>query len=62
MDPEPVFLTTAEAAKLLRKSPSYLEKLRFYRQPGPPLTRIGRSVLYDRQGLIDWAKSRQEAP
>jgi len=61
-DQVPRFIDTAHAAKLLGLSESTLEKMRHFRRPGPPVTRIGRAVRYDRNALLNWATSLQESP
>jgi predicted DNA-binding transcriptional regulator AlpA len=49
-----VYLTTAEAASLVRKSPKTLETLRV-RGGGPPFRKLGGSVRYIESELIAWA-------
>ncbi|MCC5975442.1 MAG: helix-turn-helix domain-containing protein [Rubellimicrobium sp.] len=56
----PFLCDTREAARLLGLSASHLEKLRFYRKPGPPFVRIGKAIRYPIDGLHDWAVSQAE--
>lgn len=57
--PPPIFVDTAEAARLLALSASHLEKLRFYRDPkGPPYVRLGRAIRYRISDLEAWATAR----
>jgi excisionase family DNA binding protein len=56
--PSIVVLTTKEAAKLLKVSVSWLAKARM-RGDGPPYIRIGRSIRYREDALIQWMKGRQ---
>jgi predicted DNA-binding transcriptional regulator AlpA len=57
--PPPIFIDTAEAARLLALSASHLEKLRFYRDPkGPPYVRLGRVIRYRLADLEAWAAAR----
>ena len=51
------FLTTAEAAVLLRLSPRTLEKQRIL-GGGPRFHKFGRRVLYAIEDLERWAKAR----
>ena len=48
---EPEYLTTREAAALLRTSTDTLERMRA-RGDGPPWRRVGRRVLYSRAELL----------
>lgn len=57
---EDELLTVAEAARFLRVSKSYLFKLTSSR--AVPHVKIGRRVLFDREELIAWARSRRVAP
>jgi predicted DNA-binding transcriptional regulator AlpA len=50
-------LTAKEAASFLRLSPSWLAKARM-RGDGPPYAKIGRSIRYREDALIQWLKSR----
>lgn len=56
----PVFLTTVEAANLVRMAPSTLERFRVV-GGGPPYFKVGgkrnAKVLYDRRELIAWVAS-----
>lgn len=59
----PIFVDTAGAARLLALSASYLEKLRFYRDPdGPPYLKHGRMVRYRIADLEAWAAARVREP
>jgi predicted DNA-binding transcriptional regulator AlpA len=59
MTAEPIFVDTAEAARLLGLSPSTLEKYRFHRAPdAPPFVKIGRAVRYRITDLEAWAANR----
>jgi excisionase family DNA binding protein len=53
-----VLLTPKEAARLLKVSVSWLAKARM-RGDGPPYIRIGRSIRYREDALIQWMKGRQ---
>jgi excisionase family DNA binding protein len=53
-------VTPKEAAELLKVSVSWLAKARV-RGEGPPYIRIGRSVRYREEDLIDWLKQRRNA-
>lgn len=50
------FLTTAEAADLLRLAPQTLNKWRCI-GGGPSYLKIGGRVVYDRGALIEWARA-----
>jgi predicted DNA-binding transcriptional regulator AlpA len=50
-------LTAKEAASFLRLSPSWLAKARM-RGDGPPYAKIGRSIRYREDVLVQWLKSR----
>jgi len=49
------FITTKEAAKLLRRSEWWLKNLRMV-GGGPPYYKIGRGVLYRQSELIGWVQ------
>jgi predicted DNA-binding transcriptional regulator AlpA len=51
-------LTAADAANLLRLSPSWLAKARM-RGDGPAYVKLGRSIRYTETGILQWMKSRQ---
>lgn len=57
-NPEPIWLTTAEAARVLRVGKSTLEKMRHFRRPGPPFIRHGARVRYPVADLRAWAASQ----
>jgi predicted DNA-binding transcriptional regulator AlpA len=50
-------LTAREAANFLRLSSSWLAKARM-RGDGPPYAKIGRSIRYREDALLQWMKSR----
>ncbi len=52
------YLTTVDAAKRLKVSPSYLAKLRCSRSDGPRFTKFGRSVRYRVSDLDAWAEAQ----
>lgn len=58
--PPPILCNTREAARLLDVSESHLEKLRFYRRPGPPFVKVGRAIRYPLAGLHEWAESQTQ--
>ncbi len=49
-------MTTEEVARQLRTSP---DTVRYWRHTGygPPGTKVGRRVLYDRMAVQDWLKT-----
>ncbi|MDK2973344.1 MAG: Helix-turn-helix domain [Candidatus Sumerlaeota bacterium] len=50
------YLSTSEAAEVIRHSPATLTTWRCRRSDGPPFLKIGpRKVLYPRAELIAWA-------
>jgi excisionase family DNA binding protein len=52
-------LTTAEAAKALGVSKSYLDQLRCFRpKESPPFARIGTRVVYPANALDQWLSDR----
>lgn len=55
----PLYLTTPEAAALLRCSKSYLDKLRVTGGGPAYFKPSGGKVLYRRSDLIDWIESRR---
>ena len=59
---ESIFLTEPEAAELLRVQPSTLQNWRVL-GTSPPFLRLGGGirgrVVYDRDQLLEWARSRQ---
>ena len=52
------YLRAPEAARLLRLSCSTLAKMRM-RGEGPPFSRAGRTVIYDRADLEAWLQERK---
>jgi len=52
------FLTTNEAAEVLRLSPRTLERLRLT-GGGIPFRKFGRRVVYARADVFDWAANRR---
>jgi hypothetical protein len=53
----PVFINTADAAKLLNISASFLNKARLDGS-GPPFTKLGFHVRYNVEKILTWAESR----
>jgi hypothetical protein len=52
------FLTTDEAAVLLRRTTKTLEQWR-WQQKGPPYVRqSGRAIVYRRGDLMDWSRAK----
>ncbi|MFI9465692.1 helix-turn-helix transcriptional regulator [Streptomyces xiamenensis] len=51
------YMTTAELALYIRKSPVTIRKMR-QRGDGPKGTRVGRSVLYRRTDVAAWLRDR----
>lgn len=51
------FLVEAEAAALLRLKPSTLQNWRTLGD-GPPFQKLGGRIVYDRQGVIAWARAK----
>jgi hypothetical protein len=56
----PVYLSTVEAAQLLRLSPRTLEKHRVY-GTGPSFRKIGGRVIYAAADLVAWAETGAKA-
>ncbi|MCX4622839.1 helix-turn-helix transcriptional regulator [Streptomyces albogriseolus] len=54
------FMTTAELAALVRKSPATVRAWR-HRGQGPRGTKVGRGVLYRRDAVEAWLQQREEA-
>ena len=48
-----ILLTQTEAATILRKSVSWMERSR-WNGSGPPYRKIGRHVRYPKDALLDW--------
>lgn len=60
--PVPSRLTTPEAARLVGVAPRTLERLR-ERGEGPPYLRLTkRLVVYERDDLLGWIRSRRVEP
>lgn len=57
MDNPPQYLTEAEAARELRRSPATLTRWRRTRI-GPPYTRVQDRILYPRHRLVAWLEAR----
>ena len=56
-----LWLTTREAAALLRYSPAHLKRLR-QRGEGPPCKRVGpRHVRYNRDAILSWLNQQPSA-
>jgi excisionase family DNA binding protein len=58
---ESPFLTTEEAAKLLRIGRRTLANRR-WEKTGPPYRRHGGRILYDREELLEWSRRHRGAP
>lgn len=56
----PVYLSTVEAAQLLRLSARTLEKHRLY-GTGPSYRKIGGRVIYSAAELVAWAETGTKA-
>lgn len=54
-------LSKAEAARLIRKSPRFLDRLHAKRK-GPKRLPIGRTVYYRRSTLLRWLEQLEEQP
>lgn len=54
----PKFLTTAEAAEILRTTVPCLATQRCVGGATPPYIKRGRTVLYDRDALLSWMESQ----
>ncbi len=58
----PAWMSVAEAAKYLRVSQPFLNKLRCYSSEGPRFSKLGgKRVLYNRADLDAWAMARMRA-
>jgi predicted DNA-binding transcriptional regulator AlpA len=57
-DPEVTFLTAPEVAELLHTPIETLYAWR-YQGIGPPASRIGKRLLYDRDEVITWVKAQK---
>jgi len=53
------FYTRNEIAKALRVSRGFLDH-QALRGEGPPFFRIGRSIRYDRNQVIDWLRTQEK--
>lgn len=53
---EPEYLTTSEAAELLRTPVATLYQWR-HKRVGPPARRVGRKLLYRRDELVAWVEA-----
>lgn len=58
---EPEFLTTQEAADLIRSTPGTLNSWRC-RHLGPPFVKRRRSVVYARADLLAWMTTNTVTP
>ncbi|MGH7539981.1 MAG: helix-turn-helix transcriptional regulator [Gemmatimonadota bacterium] len=54
----PVFLVEREAADLIRMKVSTLQNWRTLGS-GPPFSKVGARVLYEREALLAWVRDRQ---
>jgi excisionase family DNA binding protein len=52
------YFTQAEAATELKVSPRTVDRWRRLGE-GPPVTKVGRRVLYRREGLHAWLRARE---
>ena len=52
------YLTKAELAAQLRKTVRTIDRMSLAGD-GPPPTRIGRTILYRREAVLDWLRSRE---
>ncbi len=57
----PDYMTTQEVAALARTSP---ETVRYWRHvgKGPASFKLGRRVLYSREGVLAWIEAAQATP
>lgn len=55
------YLRTKEAATYIGISASVLNKDRVTKLIGIPFTRVGRTILYDREVLDAWLKAQSES-
>lgn len=53
------YVTEQQLAVMLRRCRRTLERWRTART-GPPITRIGKSVFYRRDGVLDWLRQKEE--
>ena len=53
-----IWLTPKDAATLLQLSLSWLAKARM-RGDGPPFIKVGKSIRYAKEALLQWMKARQ---
>jgi hypothetical protein len=60
-DDLPAMVSREQAAEFLGVTPQALSQMNG-RGEGPPYARIGRSVRYKRQDLLDWVESRIVRP
>ena len=58
----PKLLNQKEVARLIGKSEAWLERSRWSGIGGPPYRKIGRSVRYDFQDLLEWLKAQPRIP
>ena len=54
----PKLLDQKQVSEILRKSPAWLERLRWSGEDGPPFIRIGRNIRYPENELIEWINSK----
>ena len=60
-EPAPDYLTVEETANILRTPRSQLDQWRHY-HVGPPYVKLRRRVLYPRDDLMKWLRSRKVQP
>lgn len=59
--PDPIWLSNDEAAKLMNIKPSTLNVWRSTKRPGrPPAHRLGRHVSYDKHEILAWIAAQKE--
>jgi hypothetical protein len=54
------YLTTEQLAEALNKSPRTIARWRALGE-GPPITLLGREILYKEASVVGWLESRQKA-
>lgn len=54
----PIFLTTKEAARLLKVTPRFLYNL-VYEKKGPPMYQLGARFRFKQSDLLQWFEQRR---
>ena len=54
----PKLLSQKEVSLMIHKSTAWLERARWSGKGGPPFRKIGRSVRYDLQDVLDWLEQQ----